>query len=117
MSSGVQDCQSASVTKPDTLQKRFGNEASSLIPRAQTSTAPLLMAASPDGPEQNAAAEIAPRTPPPREDAADKSGCRRRDQILPTGRCRKENPAEAGIAHPARSALCGEPPPAWIFPQ
>src|SRR5205814_10390988 len=37
--------------------------------------------------------------------------------ILPTGRCREENPAEARIAHPPRSAQCDEHPPAWIFPQ
>src|SRR5437762_14235455 len=43
MSSGFQARQSASVTRPDTLQKRFGKDASPRIPRAQESKSPFLI--------------------------------------------------------------------------
>ena len=42
-SAGFQACQSASVTRPDTLHETLGNAAISRIPRAQTSRAPLLI--------------------------------------------------------------------------
>src|SRR5712664_695828 len=44
MSSRFQDCQPASVTRPDTLANTFGNDDSSRNPRAHNSMAPLLIA-------------------------------------------------------------------------